>query len=106
MRLRYQPKSRFAIAQEPRNFLLKGIRVADLDRGFIDYQSLSERGEILHVRTKKNGFASEDWFDRILSAARRQALADKYYGGGGVPMLQFAGGIEEKAIGRRTARAA
>jgi len=106
VRVRHQPKSRFPVAQEPRDFLLQRIRIADLHRGFIHYQCLSEGGEIFHVWTEEHWFAGENGLDWILSAARRQTFADKYYRGDGIPMLQFARGIEKDALGRRRGGAA
>jgi len=105
VRIRHQPESGFPVAQKPNDLLMQGIRIADLDRGLVPYQSFGERGEIFHVRTKKNGFAGKDGLDRILPAAGGQAFADKHNRGDGIPMLQLAGSIEHDAVGRRSASA-
>ena len=67
-------------------------------------ERLREGGEVLHVRSKNDRAIGHDGFDRVLSAARGQALADEDDRGDGIPIAQFAGRIEEETVGRGGSR--
>jgi hypothetical protein len=101
-----QPQGGFPIAKEPGDLFLQRIRIAHLDGRLVREQRLGERGEIFHVRAEENGFAGKNGFNRILPAARGQALADKHDRRNGVPVLKLTGRIEKQACWRRGTSAA
>jgi len=59
---------------------------------------VGQGGEILHVRAEDNRAIRDDGLDRVLATVGRQAFADEDDGGDGVPVAQFAGGIEQKTV--------
>src|SRR4029077_19157780 len=66
-------------------------------------QRTRQHGKVFHVRTKNNGLARSDGFDRILPAVCSQTFADKNCIGDSVPVAKFSGGIENHAIWRGVA---
>jgi hypothetical protein len=89
-----------SVAQEIRHCFREGVFVSRLECASGGDERLGEAGEVLHLRAKDDRTPGDDRFDRVLSTSRSQAFAHKDDGRDGVPISQFACGIEEQAIGR------
>ena len=55
-------------------------------------------GEVFHVRAEDDGPAGEHGLDGVLTAGGGEAFADENDGGEGVPVAEFAGGIDEEGV--------
>ena len=73
--------------------------VADLHGGVGGEPAGDDGGKVFHVRAEDDGLAGEDGLDGVLAAGGGEAFADEDDGGEGVPVAEFAGGIDEQGVG-------
>ena len=77
---------------------------ADLHGGVGGEPAGDDGGEVFHVRAEDDGAAGEHGFDGVLAAGGGEAFADEDDGGEGVPVAEFAGGIDKQRVAARQVR--
>ena len=84
-------------SSSPRPTPIRGV--PRLDGAFLLQKTAHDFGEVLHVGAKDHGFAQRARLDRVLAALGGQALANEDDGGLFVEVFQFAGAVDNQAIG-------
>ena len=84
------------ISQEIRDGRDQGIGRMKLDDSPRFAEFFHDISKILHVRTHNHRLIGQNRFNRVLAAYSKKAFADHDDGGGGIPIPQFSGRVDEQ----------